>query len=197
MGAWTIAGFRFLLPRVGQISICVPTSRLMKSRASALGSPPSPWAGGGGGVGGDVEFSRGPPAVARHGGEQALAPQRHALDADARDHGLAAQEERGLERLEFQFVLTALLQRLHDIRPVLEAEVNGELEAVVVQILDVQTLAGRHPRHVPYDDRQKHHAFVQHLVVRQIVQQRMRDAARRRGHEYRRAVHPRRRVAHQ
>src|SRR3989344_1063216 len=70
-----------------------------------------------------VEIFHQTAGVARQRREQALAPQCHAFVTDAGDHGLAAEEERGLERSEFQLVLAALLERLHDVGPVLEAEV--------------------------------------------------------------------------
>src|SRR3546814_10144478 len=43
-------------------------------------------------------------------------------------------------------------------------------------------------------DRQQHHAFMQHLVVLQIVEQRVRHAVGARGHEHRGAGHARRGV---
>ena len=64
----------------------------------------------------------------------------------------------------------------------------------MAEALAHHALLERHPRHVADLDRQEHHALVQHLVVVEVVQQRVRRRVGRRGEEHRGARNALRRI---
>src|SRR5438067_5269884 len=86
-------------------------------------------------IGRDVEVIGDVARVARHGGEDALAPQRHASRADSGHHSLARDEERGLHRVDLQAERAAMLERASHIRTVHEAVAHAHAPAVVAQPL--------------------------------------------------------------
>ncbi|MCY1301375.1 hypothetical protein D9M69_525630 [compost metagenome] len=88
-------------------------------------------------------------------------------------------------------------QRRRHVRLLHEAEVQQHpVEAVAIGI-HLETPLLRDPGSVLADHREQHHLLVDHLVVQQVVQQRMGYRIGTGRQEYRRAPHPVRRVAAQ
>jgi hypothetical protein len=67
----------------------------------------------------------------------------------------------------------ALLQRARQVDVVLEAVVHDHLPAVVAQRVDLDALVHRDPGHLVVAHGDEHVLLVQHLVVLQVVQQRV------------------------
>ena len=125
-----------------------------------------------------------------------LAPQRHAGNASG-DDGLAAEEERGLHHLEFQAELLTQEQGFGDVRRILEAKVQVEPIKAAAKIFYLHPFVSRDVGLILGDHGQEYHAFMQHFIVRQIMQQGVRYAFAASGHEYGCTRDARRRVRHQ
>src|SRR6185436_20751139 len=105
-------------------------------------------------IGGDVEVIGDVASIARHGGEDAVAPVSHRHDL------LPGYEERGFHRLELEAERAAQLERAHHVEPVHEAVAHAHAPAVVAELLAHHALLERHPRHVAELHRQEHQALV-------------------------------------
>jgi len=125
-----------------------------------------------------------------------FAPQRHTGQAGGDDR-FTAQEKRGLHHFKFQAELLTQKQCFGNVWRILEAIMQVQTIKAAAEILHVHAFARRDIRFIFGHHRQEYHAFMQHFVMRQIVQQCMRHAFAAGGHEYRGAGDARRRVRQQ
>jgi hypothetical protein len=101
-----------------------------------------------------------------------LAPVRHAGVSGGHDD-LAAQEVGGLEQVDRHALRAAELQRLGNVGRVDEAVVHLHAPEARRQRRDLHPLLERNPRHLVEDHRQDQVVLVQHLVVLEVVHQRL------------------------
>ena len=92
------------------------------------------------------------------------------------DQRFTVQEERGLHHVELKALGSAKLQCVWNIRLVLEAVVHRDAPGVIAQFLHDNTFLIRDIGNFLRYDRKYDDAFMQNLVVHQVVQQRMRCA---------------------
>ena len=123
-------------------------------------------------VGRQPEVLRHAAGVAAHRGKQPLAPVRHAAPR-RRHHGLSTQEVGGPEDGDVQAVRPRELERLRHVRNIHEPEVHRHAPEAVAERRDLHAPVHRHPRHFVEGHGQDHVALVQHLVVLEVVQQRL------------------------
>src|SRR6266404_6186721 len=95
-------------------------------------------------LGRDSEIFHDASSISDHRRKQSFAPHRHA-GSRPRYHRLPAQEEGGFEHVELEIVDVASLERLRNVRSVLEAEEGIYSIAVVAERLDYHSLLRRHP----------------------------------------------------
>ena len=145
---------------------------------------------------GNLEERRGRQRIARQEREQLVAPQRHAGTARVGHDALARQEEGGVHQVERQALARALRQRQRDVRILGEAEAQfaGVEARRPSRSVSWMRSSGVGHRRLQHLHRQQHVALVQHLVVLEVVQQRVRHRVLVGGEEHRRARHPQRRV---
>src|SRR2546421_8231367 len=86
-------------------------------------------------VRGNVEEVDDAAGVARHGGEEPVAPQHHGRSPGDRDDLLARQEERGLHHLDLEPGAGALLERPGEVRPLQETVAHAHPPAAAAELL--------------------------------------------------------------
>ena len=110
-------------------------------------------------------------------------PQGHSR-RDARDQRFARGEERRVHHIERNAATPAFLEQRGNILILHEAVKRLDLVKVASQVANLQPVRQRHRRNVARLERQQHDAFVEHLVVLEVVQQGVRDAPLRTGQEH-------------
>src|SRR5205807_1489072 len=138
-------------------------------------------------VGRNSEVLHDASSVSDHRRKQSFAPHRHAGSCP-RYHRLPAQEERGFEHVELEVVRLTNLERLRNVRGILEAEEGIYSIAVVAEWLDYHSLLRWHPRNVLDHDGHENRALVHDLVVSQVMEESVRDGVRFCDQKNRRAV---------
>ena len=151
-----------------QISICVPSSTTRSGGISEVG-------GGRERAGGEQH-------------EQALLDHVH--DRVRRgDQRLAGEEEGGQHQVDRDAVAPAQLERPRDVGRVGEAVADEDAEEALAQLLDLDPLGVGDVGHLLVAHGHEQHALVQHLVVLDVVQHRLRHDLDVAGHEHGRALH--------
>src|SRR5260221_5827529 len=140
-------------------------------------------------VGRDAEVLGGVEHGVRHEDEELLAPAGEG-GALRRDDLLAPQEERGLHQVEAELLQAALRQGGRDFRLGHEAVIELDDVKIVLEMADLDAALLGHVRDVLGAYVHQHDAFVQNLVVLEIMQQRGRHAVDVAGQKDRRARHP-------
>src|ERR1700687_426518 len=128
-------------------------------------------------VGRDLEVLHDASSVSDHRRKQSFAPHRHA-GSRPRYHRLPAQEERGFEHVELEIVDVASLERLRNVRGVLEAEEGIYSIAVVAERLYRHSFLHWHPRNVLDHDGHENRPLVHDLVVGEVMEKSMRYGVR-------------------
>ena len=126
---------------------------------------------------GSLKKSTTPPALWLMAANRRSRQRAHAT-AGRGHHGLAAEEVAGLEHRDAQAVRLGERQGLGHVGRVHETEVQRDAPEAVAQRLHLHPLVHRHPRHLVELHGEDHVALVQHLVVLEVVQQRLRHGAR-------------------
>src|SRR6185312_389953 len=140
-----------------------------------------------------VEEVRSTTGGAMHLREQLFTPGRHAA-ADGGDHDIAREEVAGRHGIDIAAAASGLLQRARQVGVVLEAVMNDGLPAVVPQRLDLEPLVHADPRDFVAAHGHEQVLLMQHLIVLEVVQQRVRHHAGAGGQEHGSAGDARRRV---
>src|SRR5207249_5087224 len=95
----------------------------------------------------DVEVVPGRARIARHRGEQPLPPHCHAFSGGG-DHGRAAEQEPGLQRLQYETVLLAVAKRVRYVRAVHEPEIDDDPIEAVLERFNLDPFTRSHPRYL-------------------------------------------------
>ena len=106
------------------------------------------------------------------------------------DQGLAGEEEAGVHHLELRAAALDLGQRGGDVGLLHEAVAEDQPVEALAELVELEALLLLDIGHVLDLDGQQHHPLVQHLVVLEVVQQRVGHAVGGGGHEHRGAGHP-------
>src|SRR5258708_28197437 len=126
----------------------------------------------------NVEVVAGGTCVARHGGEEALAADRHASFA-SRNYGCAAEQKPCFQRRHREAtLLPAQVQSQGYVRPVHESKINDHAMESVAELPGFDPLARAHPGNFADHDRQQHDVLMQHPVACEVPQQRVRNRVR-------------------
>ncbi|MPM32406.1 hypothetical protein SDC9_78968 [bioreactor metagenome] len=132
-----------------------------------------------------------PRRVVVHLAEQLLAPQGQAAVVVAGHEHVAREEVAGAHALHLAATAAQLLQSGRYVGVVLEAVVDLHRPAVAAQRFDLHALVHSDPWHLMVDDGDEDVLLVQHLVVLEVVQQRVGRHLGVGRQEHRRAGHAR------
>src|SRR2546421_4589123 len=131
-------------------------------------------------VGGDIEEFARLGRVLGHGHKQSFAPERHTR-SDRCDQRLARDKKRRVHHIERITAATALFKKRRNVRVLLEPKESLELLETAPELFNPQPFPKRDFRNIARGERQQHHTLVQHLVVLEVVKQRMRYPPRHAG----------------